>query len=176
MSGVLLALGSLAAFAARPHPAPPAPTVAEWSALLGPPSKPVALSERTRTDGEPVLVYWMQVMAAPLGVGPALPGTLVANFTPAPSVDASPLADFTFLAVADPDQVAALEKAVVKAGWVAEVRRVTRSGGAFRDLALALPDGRVGTLSIREGDGAAPMADGRPSPSLWIHLGPATGA
>lgn len=148
-----------------------APTVADWTARFGPPSQDVALTARTRSPDEPLLVYWMQVMAAPLEVGPALPGTLVANFEAAGDLGQSALQDFTFLAVADEPQKASLEAALREAGWVRSERVEDRPGGTFRDLALAMPDGRTGTLSIRQGAARGGMADGRPAPSLWLHVG-----
>ena len=57
----------------------------------------------------------MIVHAAPLGLGPSLPGTLVANFDAAPALAQSPLRDFTFLAVASPDEASLLEQAARQA-------------------------------------------------------------
>ncbi len=147
------------------------PTVDSWAAELGPPSRPAALADRTRGADEPLLVYWMQVQAAPLGLGPALPGTLVANFDAATPLGDSSLRDFTFLAVASPEQTAQLEAALRQAGWVQGEQTEDRPGGTFRDLQLRLPDGRSGTLSLRQGAATGAMADGRPSPSMWLHVG-----
>lgn len=173
MGSLLWLLAAPLASAASPGP-PELPTVASWSERWGPPSRGVALSERTRSPDEPVLVYWMSVEASPLGVGPALPGTLVANFDAATPVADSALRDFTFLAVASPDQLASLERAVQQQGWVRARHTRDRAGGRFEELSLSLPDGRTGTVAIRQGPARTAMADGRPSPSLWIHLGPST--
>lgn len=148
---------------------PAAPTAGAWQAAWGAPTRSLADAERARTEGEPLLVYWMSVRAAPLGVGPALPGTLVANFDAAAAVEAAELRDFTFLAVASVEETAALTEAV--APWITGRRRVERDGGTFEDLTLALPDGRGGTISVRQGAATASMADGRPAPSLWMHVG-----
>ncbi|MBA2320619.1 MAG: hypothetical protein H0V89_05625 [Deltaproteobacteria bacterium] len=149
-----------------------APTVAECTASWGTPTQTAEVAQRTRSENEPLLVYWMQTQAAPLGVGPLLPGTLVANFAAAASLPESQLRDFTFLAMATPEQIAELEKALKKAKISGAVTRETRAGGTFRDVPLAMPDGSVGTLSIREAAATGKMADGRPSPSLWMHVGP----
>lgn len=148
-----------------------APTVGSWTQLYGPPSQDVGLTDRTRSADEPLLVYWMSVRAAPLGLGPALPGTLVANFQAASPLADSALQDFTFLAVADSAQKAALEASLREAAWISAERVEQRPGGRFRDLDLTLPDGRTGTLSIREDQATGAMADGRPAPSLWMHVG-----
>lgn len=176
MLGLLLALG-LARAAGEgelPSGTPPgtaAPqTVAQWVTAYGPPSRSLALSERTRSAEEPLLVYWMQVQAAPLGLGPTLPGTLVANFRAASPLEAGTVQDLTFLAGGEAAQVAALEAAVRAAGWVRAERVQERTGGRFRDLELALPDGRSGTLSLRQEGPRGGMADGRPSPALWLYL------
>ena len=98
---------------------------------------------------------------------------LVANFDAAPALEQSPLRDFTFLAVASPDEASLLEQAAREAGLIVGEHKEQREGGTFRDLDLALPDGRQGTLSIRESAATGKMADGRPAPTLWMHVGAA---
>jgi hypothetical protein len=147
-----------------------APTAADWQSAYGPPSRSLTEADSVRSAEEPLLVYWMQVQADPLGVGPRLWGTLVANFDPGDSLESSEVNDFTFLAMAAPEQLAALETAVSEEGWVVSEALVERSGGAFRELSLALPDGRTGTLAIRQGEATGQLADGRPSPALWLHV------
>lgn len=147
----------------------PTPTLDAWTSQLGAPSKSAEDSDRVRSEDEPLLVYWMRTQAAPLGIGPALPGTLVANFTPAKKLGESHLASYTFLAMAQPEQTAALLDALKGKGWIAGSTDVQRPGGAFTDYALA-GDGLAGTLSVRKGQAKGGMADGRPAPSLWLHV------
>ncbi len=147
----------------------PTPTLDAWTTTLGPPTKSAEASDRVRGEDEPLLVYWMRTQAAPLGVGPALPGTLVANFTPAEALKDSRLASYTFLAVAQPEQTTALLAALKGKGWIAGDQQVQRPGGTFTDYRLA-SDGLSGTLSVREGQPKGGMADGRPAPSLWLHV------
>lgn len=148
-----------------------ATTLSEWRAAYGEPTRPVDPSVAPRADGEPLLLYWMQVNAAPLGVGPAVPGTLVANFDVKAPLGESTLRSYTFLAVADAGQLSALEVEVRGRGWVGGEARVERAGGMFRELSLRLPDGKSGTLAIREGAASGGMADGRPSPTFWLKVG-----
>jgi hypothetical protein len=129
-----------------------------------------------RDEGEPLLLYWMMVKTAPLGVGPKVPGTFVANFRRSTQgIDHSPLESFTFLGVADAEQTKALVDALKAKGWVKGEKVVTRPGGRFRDLSLLTSDGKRGTLSLRlpsstDNKTSAAMADGRPAPSLWLHI------
>jgi len=152
---------------ATAHAAPP--TLAEWTDQLGAPSKSPELTDRVRTPDEPLLMYWMQTQAAPLGTGPALPGTLVANFRPAAPLGASVLQDFTFLAMADPAARTALRGALSDAGCTTEARTVQRSGGRFDEVVFDCTTGVSGTLAVRAVRRATAMADGRPSPDLWVH-------
>ena len=147
----------------------PTPTLDAWTGQYGAPSKSAEDSDRVRSDDEPLLVYWMRTQAAPLGIGPALPGTLVANFTPAKTLRASHLASYTFLAMAQPEQTTALLDALKGKGWIAGDTEVQRPGGTFTDYRLAT-DGLAGTLSVRKGEAKGSMADGRPAPSLWLHV------
>lgn len=156
--------------AAGPALAQPAPTVDAWVEQLGAPTKGIEASDRVRSPEEPLLLYWMQTQAAPLGLGPALPGTLVANFARAETIGDSRIAGFTFLAVADAKQTGALVDALRKKGWLTAEKDVQRRGGTFREHTLALPDGLGGTLAVRQGAPAQGMADGRPSPSLWVYV------
>lgn len=146
------------------------PTVSDWCAELGDPGRPVAEVAAARGADEPLMLYWMAVRAVPLGVGPPLPGTLVANFDATADPGDSVLRDFTFLAVATPDEVAVLRGAV--ASWVTAERDEVRAGGTFHVVDLALPDARTGSMSIRQTPAGEELADGRPSPTLWVYLGP----
>jgi hypothetical protein len=147
-----------------------APNLGEWVKSFGPPSKSVEARDRVRSEAEPLMVYWMRTQAAPLGAGPALPGTLVANFTAEKDRNASPLLGFTFLAVASPAETTALVDALRTKGWIAKEQVVTRPGGRFNDLSVKMPDGRHGTVSVRMDAAAGKMADGRPSPTLWMYI------
>lgn len=149
----------------------PATTVAEWVEQLGPPSKPAYVSNAARSPDEPLMLYWMQVAASPLGVGPKLSGTLVANFRAESEFSRSPLSDLTFLAVATTAQAAALLRQVRARDWVVAERPVQRGAGRFIELALSMEDGRRGTLTLRRGSADRPtVADGRPAPNLWLHM------
>ncbi len=159
MLHVLLLTGAAAA----------APTLGAWIDALGPPSADPAARARVRSADEPLLIYWMAAQAAPLGVGPSLPGTLVASFVAEAPLTDSTLQSATFLAVADPDQTRALIDAVRGAGWVQAESTEHRTGGTFHEYALTLPSGHA-TLAVRQGASAGAMADGRPAPSLWIYL------
>jgi len=145
------------------------PTLGEWVEAYGAPSKDVALAQRVRGDDEPLLVYWLQATAAPLGLGSSLPGTLVANFDAAQPSQDSELMDFTFLALAEPGQQASLEAALRDAGWVVGEERQELAGGRFQVLQVETDSGYAGTVALREGGGAG-MADGRPSPTVLLHL------
>lgn len=152
-------LASLPALAAPP-------SVEAWVSELGAPSKGIALTERVRSPEEPLLLYWMQVQADPLNVRVPLPGTLVANFTG----DTRVLQDFTFLAVADSAQTAALLQAMREKRWLGSATTVQREGGTFVDHQVTLPDGYEGTISVRQAAPAGDMADGRPAPTLWMYV------
>lgn len=167
VAAMLALLGALLAPA-------PAPTLDGWTATLGPPTKSAVDSDRVRSEDEPLLVYWMRTQAAPLGFGPALPGTLVANFEPAKNLGESRLASYTFLAVAKPEQAATRAAALEERGLVAGRAEVKRAGGGFVEYSLAA-EALTGTLAVRQGQPKGGMADGRPAPSLWLHvtLGPA---
>lgn len=147
-----------------------APSLGAWVKSYGPPSKSVEARDRVRSETEPLMVYWMRTQAAPLGAGPALPGTLVANFAAEKDRDASKLIGFTFLAVASPKETAALVEALRSNGWIEKEAKVRRPGGEFNDLSVRLPDGLHGTVSLRLGAATGKMADGRPSPTLWVHV------
>ena len=144
------------------------PTVEEWVGSLGPPSKDVTLAARVRSADEPLLLYWRQTLADPLEIGVDLPGTLVANFVVEGELAASVLHDFTFLAVANARQVNRVQRRVRR--WIINEQVVERAGGVFRELSLVLPDGRQGTLAIRQTAAGGALADGRPSPTLWLHM------
>jgi len=157
--GVLLSQ----AWAAEPQP------LSDWLARYGAPTTSVEERDRLRDEREPLLVYWMQVQAAPLGVGPVLPGTLVANFEATTPLPSSPVADATFLAVATPQQQIELVTALEGTGWIVSQQRVTREAGEYVDYRLAWPDGQ-GTLSVKQTGAGDGMADGRPSPTVWMYL------
>lgn len=164
VAGVILMSVSLPASAGEA-------SLAAWARQYGPPSQDPLLANRVRGRDEPLLVYWMATQAAPLGVGPVLPGTMVANFRATPELGDSPLQDFTFLAVATPEQQVALEAGLRARGWVVDSREEQRGAGRYRDLTVELPDGQRGTVALRVEGGSAGMADGRPAPTVWIHLG-----
>ena len=144
-------------------------TLAQWRLSYGDPTSPIG--ETSPSDAsEPLLVYWLQALAAPLGVGPKVPGTLVATFAPAQSVEESELVGYTFLAVAAPADVAKIVADVTSHGWVAGREVVQRKGGAFEEFRLVIPDGGEATLAVRQDKPTGAMADGRPSPSFWLHF------
>lgn len=166
---------ALALAVTAPAAPPSSTTVAGLVAQYGEPQRSVEETERTRSREEPLMLYWMQAKAPPLDIeGLALPGTLVANFAVAAALEQSPLQSFTFLGGGGAEQTRALETELRRRGWVKGEKVVERKGGRFRELTLRTSDGRQGTLALRLGSSGGKMADGRPSPSLWLHLAPAS--
>ena len=159
--------GLVCAVLARSAAAAP-PALSEWLASYGEPTRPVAEVAAARLDGEPLMLFWMAVEAAPLGVGPAIPGTLVANF--ADEAPGAALVGFTFLAAAPEPAADALVSALRDHGWVRSQQQVHREGGDFLDITVTTPDGLSGVVSRRVGIQAAAMADGRPAPTVWMSL------
>ncbi len=163
-------LGAWALCAAVAAASPAVPTVQSFVDAYGAPSKSIDETARVKSPDEPLMLYWMQTKAAPLGVGPALPGTLVANFSPRKALPTSPLSRFTFLAMAGPAEEKALIDALRAQGAIRGDTVVARRGGKFRELSVVLPGGTSGTVALRLDSGGPAMADGRPAPTLWMDI------
>lgn len=134
----------------------------------GPPSRSLTLAERARDPDEPLLVYWLRTEADPLSLGAALPGTLVVN------VDAGNgrVQSQTFLAMATEAQKARWEAALRARGEALSTGEEERPGGRFRWYRLRLEGGGRAEVSVRLTGAGEGMADGRPSPDLWVQVEP----
>lgn len=132
----------------------------------GPPSRSLMLAERARDPDEPLLVYWMRTEADPLGLGAALPGTLVVNLDAATGRVQSQ----TFLAMASDAQKASWEAALRARDGDLSTGEEERPGGRFRWYRLSLEGGGRAEVSVRLGGSGEGMADGRPSPDLWVQV------
>ncbi len=132
----------------------------------GPPSRSLTLAERARDPDEPLLIYWLRAEADPLLLGQALPGTLVVNL----DAGTGRVQSQTFLAMASDAQKASWEAALRARGEDLSTGEEERPGGRFRWYRLSLEGGGRAEVSVRLGGSGQGMADGRPSPDLWVQV------